>query len=51
MPKDSMSPKSSRPLPTRGGYPSGPKLISEFTPPPKRPGAGSKPKGAPQPKA
>jgi hypothetical protein len=50
MPRDSLSPKSPRPLPTRGGYPSGSKLISEFTPPPKRPGAGSKPKDTRQPK-
>lgn len=29
--------------PTRGGYEAGPKLVSELTPPPKRPGAGAKP--------
>jgi hypothetical protein len=28
---------------TRGGYPAGPKTVSELDPPPKRPGVGAKP--------
>jgi hypothetical protein len=32
-----------KPRRTRGGYEAGPKLVSELSPPPKRPGIGAKP--------
>jgi hypothetical protein len=35
--------KAVRPRRTRGGYEAGPKLVSELSPPPKRPGIGAKP--------
>lgn len=49
MPETAMDDKRVvKPRPTRGGYEAGSKLVSELTPPPKRPGAGAKP--APDPK-
>jgi hypothetical protein len=35
--------RSQKPRRTRGGYEAGPKLVSELSPPPKRPGIGAKP--------
>jgi hypothetical protein len=46
MPEVAMADKRAiKPRRTRGGYEAGPKLVSELSPPPKRPGIGAKPAG------
>jgi len=44
MAKKTNKAKKSSSFEKRGGYSSGPKPVSQLKPPPKRPGAGSKPK-------